>query len=50
MTTYFEYQVKLSDRQKAKLAKAIENSSPHLDLKKNELNGNDELMLTKTEN
>ena len=47
MTTYSEYKVRLSDGQKAKLAKAIKNSSAiTLRLSKNELSGNDELMLT----
>ena len=34
MTTYFEYHVKLSDGQKANLAKARETSNPLIRLKK----------------
>jgi len=50
MTTYIEYHVNLSDGQKANLAKAIETSSEiTLRLKNNQLKGNDELMLTKTQ-
>ena len=50
MTTYFEYHVNLSDGQKANLAKAIESSSEiTLRVKNNQLRGNDELMLTKTQ-
>ena len=50
MTTYIEYHVNLSDGQKANLAKAIEKSSEiTLRLKNNQLRGNDELMLTKTQ-
>ena len=48
MTTYFEYHVNLSDGQKANLAKAIESKNEIiLRLKNNQLQGNDELMLTK---
>ena len=47
MTTYFEYGVKLTDGQKAKLDYAIRNKSPlTLRLKHSHLRGNDELMLT----
>ena len=50
MTTYLEYHVNLSDGQKANLAKAIKNGSElTLRLKNNQLRGNDELMLTKTQ-
>ena len=50
MTTYIEYHVNLSDGQKANLAKAIEKSSEiTLRLKNNQLRGNEELMLTKTQ-
>ena len=50
MTTYFEYHVNLSDGQKESLAIAIESSSEiTLRLKNNQLRGNDELMLTKTQ-
>ena len=50
MTTYIEYHVNLSDGQKANLAKAIESSNEiTLRLKNNQLGGNDELMLTKTQ-
>ena len=50
MTTYHEYKVNLSKGQKAKLAKAMKDSSPiTLRLSKNELVGNDELMLTKSQ-
>ena len=50
MTTYFEYKVRLSDGQKAKLAKAIKDSSPiTLRLSKDELAGRDELMLTRSQ-
>ena len=48
MTTYFEYDVKLTDGQKSKLASAIRNKSPlTLRLKHSHLQGSDELMLTK---
>ena len=48
MTTYFEYDVKLTDGQKSKLASAIRNKSPlTLRLKHSQLRGSDELMLTK---
>ena len=47
MTTYIEYGVKLSDRQKSKLLRAIQNKSPlTLRLKHSHLRGSDELMLT----
>ena len=50
MTTYIEYHVNLTDGQKANLAKALESSSEiTLRLKNNQLRGNDELMLTKTQ-
>ena len=50
MTTYIEYHVNLSHGQKANLAKAIEKSREiTLRLKNNQLRGNDELMLTKTQ-
>ena len=50
MTSYYEYHVNLSKGQNEKLAKAVENSSPiTLRLSKNELVGNDELMLTKSQ-
>ena len=47
MTTYFEYGVKLSEGQKSKLLKAIQNKSAiTLRLKHSHLSGHDELMLT----
>ena len=47
MTTYIEYGVKLSDGQKSKLLRAIQNKSPlTLRLKHSHLRGSDELMLT----
>ena len=47
MTTYIEYDVKLTDGQKSKLASAIINKSPlTLRLKHSHLRGSDELMLT----
>ena len=50
MTKYFEYGVKLTDGQKANLAKAIKTGSELiLRLKNNQLSGGDELMLTKTQ-
>lgn len=50
MTTYFEYKVTLTDSQKSKLASAINTKSPlTLRLKHSNLQGNDELMLTKTQ-
>ena len=50
MTKYLEYGVNLSDGQKTNLAKAIRNGSElTLRLKKNQLSGGDELMLTKTQ-
>ena len=48
MTSYIEYGVKLTDGQKLKLASAIKNKSPlTLRLKRSQLKGSDELMLTK---
>ena len=48
MSNYMEYEVKLTDGQKTKLASAIINQSPlTLRLKHSHLRGNDELMLTK---
>ena len=50
MTTYKEYKVNLSSGQKAKLAKAMKDSSPiTIRLSKKELVGNDEMMLTKSQ-
>ena len=50
MTTYYEYKVNLSKGQKEKLAKAVKNSSPiTIRLFKNELVGNDKMMLTKSQ-
>ena len=50
MTTYLEYHVNLSDGQKENLAKAMKTGSElTLQLKNNQLRGNDELMLTKTQ-
>ena len=47
MTTYTQYGVKLSDGQKSRLLKAIQNKSPlTLRLKHSHLKGPDELMLT----
>ena len=47
MTTYTQYGVKLSDGQKSRLLKAIQNKSPlTLRLKHSHLQGPDELMLT----
>ena len=47
MTTYFEYRVKLSEGQKSKLLKAMQNRSAiTLRLKHSHLSGPDELMLT----
>ena len=47
MSTYIEYDVKLTDGQKSKLASAIRNKSPlTLRLKHSQLRGSDELMLT----
>ena len=48
MTTYIEYGVTLTDGQKSKLFSAIKNRSPlALGLKHSQLQGSDELMLTK---
>ena len=50
MTTYFEYHVNLSDGLRyANLVKAITSSELTLGLKNNQLRGNDQLMLTKTQ-
>ena len=50
MTAYFEYHVNLSDGQKANLVKAIESKNEiTLRLKNRQLQGNDELMLTRTQ-
>ena len=50
MTPHLEYHVNLSDGQKANLAKAIKTGSElTLRLKNNQLRGNDELTLTKTQ-
>ena len=50
MTSYFEYEVTLSDNQKNSLVKAINFRSPlTLRIKNSNLKGNDELMLTKTQ-
>ena len=50
MTKYFEYGVSLSEGQKTNLVKAIQtNSELTLRLKNNQLQGGDELMLTKTQ-
>ena len=50
MTQYFEYGVKLSDNQKRSLASAMNSKSPlTLRIKHENLVGNDELMLTKTQ-
>ena len=50
MVNYFEYGVNLSEGQKTNLAKAIRNGSElTLRLKKNQLSGHDELILTQTQ-
>ena len=50
MTEYFPYGVKLSRGQMDKLSTAYANKSPiTLRLETSDLNGNDELMLTKTQ-
>ena len=50
MANYFEYGVNLSEGQKISLAKAIKTGSElTLRLKKNQLSGPDELLLTKTQ-
>ena len=50
MTQYLSYGVKLSEGQKEKLARAYSNNSAiTIRLNRNELQGNDELMLTKTQ-
>ena len=47
---YFEYGVNLTDNQKSKLASAINTKSPlTLRLKHSNLQGSDELMLTKSQ-
>ena len=49
MTSYHPHGVKLSENQKAKLARAVKNNSAiTIRLSKNELAGTDQLMLTKT--
>ena len=50
MTTYFEYGVNLTDSQKSNLDSAIKKASPlSLRLKHSNLQGSDELILTKTQ-
>ena len=50
MTTYYSHGVSLSEGQRSKLTKAYKNNSAiTIRLAKNELNGSDELMLTKTQ-
>ena len=50
MTTYFEYGVNLTDKQKRSLGSAMNNNAPLiLRIKHSNLTGNDELMLTKTQ-
>ena len=50
MTTYYPHGVKLSENQKAKLAKAVKNNSAiTIRLSKNVLTGSDQLMVTKTQ-
>ena len=50
MTSYFEYGVSLTDNQKSILASAIRNKSPlTLRLKHSNVEGDDELMLTKSQ-
>ena len=50
MTSYYEYKIKLTDNQKRSLAKAINSKLPlTLRIKNENLVGNDELMLTKTQ-
>ena len=50
MTEYYSYNVSLSENQKAKLAKALMNRSAiTIRLSNNELNGGDQLFLTKTQ-
>ena len=47
MTNYFLYKIKLSDIKKQKLGKAFkEKSAITLNLKKTQLSGSDEIMLT----
>ena len=50
MTNYIEYSVNLTDNQKLNLASAINNKTRlTLRIKHSKLEGNDELMLTKTQ-
>ena len=50
MTKYYPHRFSLSVRQKSKLAKAYQNNSPiTIRFPKNELNGVDKLILTKTQ-
>ena len=50
MTNYYPHEVKLSENQKAKLAKAVKNNSAiTVRLSKNESTGSDQMMLTKTQ-
>ena len=50
MTSYYEYGVTLSDKQKSSLVKAINSKSPlTFRIKNANLTGKDELMLTKTQ-
>ena len=50
MASYYPHGVKLSENQKAKLARAVKNNSAiTIRLSKNELTGPDQLMLTKTQ-
>ena len=50
MTTYYSHGVSLSEGQRLRLAKAYKNNSAiTIRLTNNELNGGDELMLTKTQ-
>ena len=50
MTSYHPHGVKLSENQKAKLARAVKNNSTiTIRLSKNELAGTDQLILTKTQ-
>ena len=50
MTSYYSHGVSLSDGQRQKLARAYQNNSAiTIRLNKNELTGNDELMLNRTQ-
>ena len=50
MASYYPHGVKLSENQKAKLARAVKNNSAiTIRLSKNELTGPDQLMQTKTQ-